>query len=111
MHPTPKNIAQSDDQSFKCTLCPGRQDFSWENIPKYVHRDILIPSDHKIYQTALKYSSGHKIKQLFIFQGSQKYTQVEIFGMKIYHLATLPWPVFCAHGFFFCITQNNKGNI
>jgi hypothetical protein len=32
---------------------------------------------------------GHKIYQYFSFQGPPKYTLIGIFGMKIYHLATL----------------------
>jgi hypothetical protein len=35
-----------------------------------------IPNDQRIYQP-------------FPFQGPQKFTQIGIFGLKIYHLATL----------------------
>jgi hypothetical protein len=56
-----------------------------ENIP-----NGHIPNGHKIYQMAIKYSKGQKIIDNYIpFQGPQKCTQVGIFGMKVYHLATL----------------------
>jgi hypothetical protein len=49
-----------------------------------------------VYKMAIKYAkwpknipSGHKIYQHFPFQGSPKYTQIWIFGMKRWHLATL----------------------
>jgi hypothetical protein len=58
----------------------------------------------KIYQTANTLASGHKIYQLsvicsknpsdrslFSFQRPEKFTQVVIFGLKIYHLATLDY--------------------
>jgi hypothetical protein len=32
---------------------------------------------------------GHKIYQPFSFQGPSKFTQIEIFGLKTYQLATL----------------------
>jgi hypothetical protein len=34
--------------------------------------------------------NSHKIYQYFLLQGPPKYTQIEIFGIKINHLATLP---------------------
>jgi hypothetical protein len=33
--------------------------------------------------------NGHNIYHYFPFQGPQKSTQIGIFGLKIYHLATL----------------------
>jgi hypothetical protein len=48
-----------------------------------------IPNEHKIYQKALKIPYGHKIYRRFPFQGPPKCTQIVIFGIKIYHLATL----------------------
>jgi hypothetical protein len=45
-------------------------------------RKICIPN-------GLKYSKWSNICQPFPFQGPPKYTQVEIFGMKICHLAIL----------------------
>jgi hypothetical protein len=49
------------------------------------------------YQMAIKHTKWpytyirnvHKIYQLFPFQGPPKFTQIVIFGMKIYYLATL----------------------
>jgi hypothetical protein len=53
-------------------------------------------NDYKMYQMATRctkglsnITNGHKIYQHFPFQGPPKYTQIEIFGLKIYHLATL----------------------
>jgi hypothetical protein len=59
-----------------------------------------IPNDHKIYQSATKYvciQSGLKMDQMAIckiyqhlpLQYPRKFTQIGIFGLKIYHLATL----------------------
>jgi hypothetical protein len=41
------------------------------------------------YQMAVKYTKGPKIYLRFPFQGAQKYTQIDIFGIKIFDLATL----------------------
>jgi hypothetical protein len=56
-----------------------------------------ITNDHKLYQTAINYTywpynipNGHKIYQHLPFKGSQKFTQMGIFGLKTNHLATLP---------------------
>jgi hypothetical protein len=44
----------------------------------------------KIYSKLPKYiPNGHRICKPFPFQGPPKFTQFEIFGLKIYHLATL----------------------
>jgi hypothetical protein len=50
---------------------------------KYTKWTLNIPNGHKVYQKATKYT-----KQ-FSLQGVPKYSQTGIFGMKIYHLATL----------------------
>jgi hypothetical protein len=42
-----------------------------------------LPNDHKIYQMVVIYSHGHRIYQLFLFQGPQKLIQIWIFGKKI----------------------------
>jgi hypothetical protein len=54
-----------------------------------------IPNDHKIYQSALKYTkwpengpNGHKIYKHRQLQDPPKFTQIGIFGLKVYHLAT-----------------------
>jgi hypothetical protein len=36
-----------------------------------------------------QYRNGGKIYQYFTFEGLPKFTQIGIFGLKIYHLATL----------------------
>jgi hypothetical protein len=57
-----------------------------------------IPIDHKLYQMAIKYMyhlPRRKIDKmatkipLSSLQDLQKFTQIGIFGLKIYHLATL----------------------
>jgi hypothetical protein len=63
----------------------GLPDFSCHNVPKR----------WKIYQIAAKLPNVHKIKncqrlyQTLPIQGPHKFTQIGIFGLKIYHLATL----------------------
>jgi hypothetical protein len=71
---------------------PGLPDFSWCNIPKWEN----IPNYHKTYEMSIKYTkwawnipNGHKIYKHLAMQDPQKFTQICIFGMKIYHLATL----------------------
>jgi hypothetical protein len=44
---------------------------------------------NKRYHIAVTITIFYKIKQHFPFQGTPKYTQIEIFGMQMYHLATL----------------------
>jgi hypothetical protein len=55
-----------------------------------------IPNNHKIYQIATKYTkwplnipNGRKNCQPLRSQDPPKFTQIEIFGLKICHLATL----------------------
>jgi hypothetical protein len=46
----------------------------------------------EINQIATKLPNGHKmykISVIYIPNGPQKFTQIGIFGLKIYHLATL----------------------
>jgi hypothetical protein len=49
-----------------------------------------MPNDYKIYHMAVKYIKWPKIFQQNPLQDLQKFTQIGIFGFKIYHLATLP---------------------
>jgi hypothetical protein len=56
----------------------------------------IVPNDHKLYemvtkQTKWRYDrpNGHKIYQHFSLQDLPKFAQIGIFGLKIYHLATL----------------------
>jgi hypothetical protein len=44
---------------------------------------INIPNGRNIVQMAIKYSN------IFYFKALQNLTQIGIFGLKIYHLATL----------------------
>jgi hypothetical protein len=53
-------------------------------------------NDHKLYQIAIYYTkwsyiipNGRKIYQHFPFIGLPKFTQIDIFGLRINHLATL----------------------
>jgi hypothetical protein len=67
----------------------------YTNVGKY------IPNYHKIYQMSIKYTNGGKIDQKyttyihrkiyepFAMQGPPKFIHIVIFGLKIYHLATL----------------------
>jgi hypothetical protein len=68
-------------------------DFSWCNI---LNSREKYPNDHKIYEKAINYRqwqkntpNSHKIYQHFSLQGTPKFTQVGIFGLKICHLATM----------------------
>jgi hypothetical protein len=84
---------------------------------KYTKWPQNIPNGHKIYQMATKYTkwpqnieNGHKIDQMvkkyiniFHCKTLQNLTQILIFGLKIYHLATLiqvikPDNVFVSNG-------------
>jgi hypothetical protein len=63
--------------------------FFWCMIPK-------LQNEHKMYQIVIKYPkcpwnipSGHKIYQHFTSRGPQIFIQIEIFGLKRNHLATL----------------------
>jgi hypothetical protein len=51
------------------------------------------------------YSNGHKIYLPYPFKGSQKYNQIGIFGMKIYHPSTLIFPAIKGQP-----TQNPEGD-
>jgi hypothetical protein len=69
-------------------------DLAWYKIPKrgdIYHNDYNnIPNGHKIYEMAVKsIRYDHKIYQHLSLQDTQKVTQIGIFGLKIYHLATL----------------------
>jgi hypothetical protein len=84
----------------------GMPDFPWYKIPK---RGKNIPIDHKIYQIAVKYTNwpqsrpnGQKIYQHLPLQDPPKFTLSGIFGLKIYHLATLR---LIAKYFFFLQTK------
>jgi hypothetical protein len=60
-------------------------DFPWYKKPKWKN----IPNDHKIYRMATELSNGRKIDQHKALQGPRIFTQIGIFGLKMYYLATL----------------------
>jgi hypothetical protein len=68
-------------------LRPGLPDFSRHNLPK---RWKNIPNDLKITKWPQNITKGHNVYQHIPFQGPHKYTNIGVFGMKIYNLATLP---------------------
>jgi hypothetical protein len=80
-------------------LRAGLPDFSWSKhtkLGKIYQIGKNIPNDDQPYQTAINYTkwtenipNGHKIYQHFPFQGTPKFTQIGIFGLKTNHLATL----------------------
>jgi hypothetical protein len=71
----------------------GLPDFSQYNIPKrekYTKIQQNIPKGNKIYQMAIKQTKCQKIYQHLPLQDPQKFTQIAIFDLKMYQLATLP---------------------
>jgi hypothetical protein len=69
----------------------------YQTAQKYTKLPKNIPKCHKTYEMAVKYTKC----QNFSLQDTPKYTQIGIFGLKIYHLATLVgtrW-VFASHYF------------
>jgi hypothetical protein len=71
-------------------LWSGLPDSSWHNLPKWekvpncpknTKLPQNIPNVYKLYQMAVIYSKWPKIVP--------KFTQIGIFGLKLYHLATL----------------------
>jgi hypothetical protein len=58
-------------------------------LAKHTKGPCNIPNDRKIYQMAVNIPNSHKIYQYVPCRGPPKFTQIGIFGMKIYHLATL----------------------
>jgi hypothetical protein len=51
----------------------------------------------KCTKLGVVFTKWPKIYQTFSFQGPPQFTQIDIFGLKIYHLAILggtPWTVF-----------------
>jgi hypothetical protein len=56
---------------------------------KYTKLPQNIPNGHKIYKMALKETECHKIDQHLPLQDRPIFTQIGIFGLRVYHLATL----------------------
>jgi hypothetical protein len=59
---------------------------TWRNVQKRSQHFQMATQYNKC---PLNIPNGHKIYQYFPFQGPPKYTQGGIFGMKIFHLASL----------------------
>jgi hypothetical protein len=60
-----------------------------------------VPNEHKMYHMVIEYpkspqnaTDGHKITQHFPIEGTPKFTQIGIFGLKRNHLATLLGDIF-----------------
>jgi hypothetical protein len=73
---------------FECKSFAGLPDFSRQNIPK---RGENVPNDHKMYQEALKFillpqskQIAHKKYRHLPLQDLLKFTQIGIFGFKIW---------------------------
>jgi hypothetical protein len=71
----------------------------------------IYQNSNKMYQMAIRYTkwlsnipNDHKIYQQFPFQGPPKYTQIWIFGLKTYHLATL-LPIWYISQFWECMKK------
>jgi hypothetical protein len=60
----------------------------YQNGEKFHRIATELPNGLKIYKLAVLYSKRLKICQPFPIQGPPKFTQIAIFGLKIYHLAT-----------------------
>jgi hypothetical protein len=79
-------------QRYVCSYLPDLPDFSLHNIPKWgkiYQIATTLPNGHKIYQMAVVYSKWPQKYQPFPFQGLPMFTQIGIFGLKTFHLATL----------------------
>jgi hypothetical protein len=64
-------------------------DFSLHNIPKRGKLPLKYQMVIKYLNSPYYIPNGHTIHQPFSIQGPPKFTQIGIFGLKIYHLATL----------------------
>jgi hypothetical protein len=85
--------------SFNCKLDEKQlQLFDLKTSPGYpltLAGARMYQNGRKIYQMAIKYTkwqlnrpNGHKIYQHLSLQDTAKFTQIGIFGLKIYHVAT-----------------------
>jgi hypothetical protein len=82
--------------SFLCTTNAVESRVARLILMQCTKTEKNIPNDHKIYQMAVKHTktpryrpTGHKMYQHLPVQDPPKFTQIRIFGLKIYHLATL----------------------
>jgi hypothetical protein len=67
----------------------GLPDFYYHNLPKQgeMYQNFQMSKTYTKWPKNIP--NGLKIYQDFPFRGPPKYTQIGIFGLKIYHLATL----------------------
>jgi hypothetical protein len=75
---------------------------------KYIKTGENIPKRGEIYQMTTKFTkwpqntpNDHNIYHCFPFQGPLKCTRIGIFGIQLFHLATLLPPSVCRHGYVF----------
>jgi hypothetical protein len=78
-----------------CQIFLGRK---YQNEEKYTKCPQNILNDPKIYQMTQKYTKlpqnipiSHNIYQHFPLPNPPKFTQIWIFGLKIFHLEILLW--------------------
>jgi hypothetical protein len=77
------NVLISEKSSL---VKPSLPDLSWCNIPK---RGKIYQMTRKLYtEWPQNIPNGRRIDQRLILQDPPKCTQIGIFGLKIYHLAT-----------------------
>jgi hypothetical protein len=71
---------------------PGLPDLSWYNLPIW-EKCTKLPKNIQMALKYIKWPSNrpnvHKIYQSLPLQGPTKFTQIGIFGLKTFHLATL----------------------
>jgi hypothetical protein len=73
--------------------CQILLDIIYQNRGKYTKSPLHYHMAIKCTKLSWYIPNGHRIYQPFAFQGPPKFSQIGIFGMKIYHLATLPQPL------------------
>jgi hypothetical protein len=85
------DITEKSPTNMSGSVIPGLPDFSSHNIPK---QEKICQHDHKNIYNGHKIGhynipNGHKIYSHLSWQDPPKFTQIGIFGFKIYHLTTL----------------------
>jgi hypothetical protein len=71
---------------------PGCQIFlgtTYQNGEKYTKLPQNEPKGHKIYLFDTNIPNGNNIYQQFPLEGPPKFSQIDILGLKIFHLASL----------------------
>jgi hypothetical protein len=82
---TEEDLELKQEQTLAALPRSGLPDFSWHKIPKWTKYTKLQLN----YQMATLCSKCPLNIPTFPFQGPPMFTQIRIFGLKIYHLATL----------------------